>query len=106
MSNIVFEFQAPVGQRINRYGLGVTIMAGPNLWWSLHSRRWLTQEAAQDEGHGYTNTARCRTLKAFKRHIRKHAAALDGCEVCWVNRYVDHGVIARIGALKDLPNDH
>lgn len=94
--SVTFEWEAQNGQRFHRYGCGIQARdaEGRMLWfdgqaWALHF----------DHGRGYSNTAHpARTFKAFKRHLRRHADALSGCEVIWVNRFVGYNCTARVHA--------
>ncbi len=92
---IEFVYDAPPGERMARYGFGVQIDSQPGeyLRWVHKERRWM----AGHHGYACSNTAPCRTLKAFKRHIRRHAKDLAGCKVRWVNRYMGCDVVAVVG---------
>ena len=74
----------PLGSRVMRYGFGVTVMSGEPLWWCRNRRIWTTLE---DNVSGLSSHAECRTVKAFKRHLRRHAKVLAGREVVWAGRY-------------------
>lgn len=85
------EFEAPLGARLHRYYCGITHFAGPNLWWSYEKREWLP--GAECGERGYSNHAPCRTLRAFKRHLRKHPSMIG--KAILVSRYRDHNVYSR-----------
>lgn len=84
MTELIHEL--PLGSRVMRYGFGVK----PNsdtlepLWWCRNRRIWTTLE---DNVSGLSSHAECRTVKAFKRHLRRHAKVLAGREVVWAGRY-------------------
>lgn len=62
------RFQKPKGQRIHRYFIWVT--AKPGLWWVPSIRKWKYSNEIKDVD--CQSCYPCRTVKAFKRHIRKH----------------------------------
>lgn len=76
--------ELPVGSRVMRYGFGVSVMSGEPLWWCRERRIWTDLD---DNVSGLANEAPCRTVKAFKRHLRRHAAVLDGRKVVWTGRF-------------------
>ena len=82
-------FEAPRGQRINNGFIGVTIFDGRDLWWDYARRKWVPlNETAGRAG----SISPCRTLRAFQRHLRKHADALCGREVVLVSRFAGHNI--------------
>lgn len=99
------KFEAPKRERVHRYGNSITVINTEHryLWWSHEERRWVTEEERKasyetskvDLSHS-SHCGRVRTLKAFKRHLRKHAEELRGAEVLWVNRYVGHNVSVQL----------
>lgn len=70
-------YDAPLGQRMNRYGIGVSTSLA--LWWNETSRRFVPISEAQKRGEHFSSHAPCRTVRAFRRivrqnpHIRGHA---------------------------------
>jgi hypothetical protein len=86
-----FIFEAPTRSRFHRYGMGVTTFEG--LWWSFDQRKWVRD--TNGEG-GHSTHAPCRTFRAFKRHIRKHAAELYGVNVILTNRFRGHQISTHI----------
>jgi hypothetical protein len=42
----------------------------------------------------YSNTARCRSFKAFKRHLRKHPELKEAGEIVLSSRYIGHNITA------------
>ena len=96
---IELVFDAPKGTRIHNRFFGVAVFAdegGP--WWHDETRRWGPFNSA----NGVRSThAPCRTLKAFKRHLRKHWRDLSGCEVVLHSRFVGHDVRAFVPNVKE-----
>jgi len=85
------RFEAPKGTRLHRYFWGVTITdSGTNLWWNHDLRKWEPLSAHPQDAYG--THAPCRTLRAFKRMLRKFPE-LEG-KVCLVNRYIGYDVYA------------
>jgi hypothetical protein len=82
----VLEFEAPKGTRCHRYFDSVTCMCANSLWWSDEDKKWVPLEDIKDSGS--SNCGPVRTLKAFKRHLRKHPE-LKGRRVTLASRY--HG---------------
>jgi hypothetical protein len=79
--------ELPLGSRVMRYGFGVQPgYSGTQepLWWCRERRIWTSLE---DNVSGLSSHAECRTVKAFKRHLRRHAKVLAGREVVWVGMY-------------------
>ena len=62
------RYEAPRGQRIKGHGFcGIQLRRddkGESLWWDGFA--WVSLELGQ------TNTAPCRTVRAFRRHLRKN----------------------------------
>lgn len=80
------NFEAPVGTRFHRYFIWVNIDTDDNLWWNTTKRVW----EPMTEEYDYSNCAPCKTLKAFKRMLRKHPNIVG--KAVLVNRYVGHDV--------------
>jgi hypothetical protein len=105
----VFEFEAPAGTRIlGRDFFGINVgWASPcpdeeTLWWIDDRRRWATEaeiDADRQAGrrYGLSSCAPCRSFKAFRRHVRKHAE-LAGRRAVLVSRWVGNNVIAHIAS--------
>lgn len=92
-------FQAGWGQRIlNSRFMGITTFTldkdQPPLWWCYETRRWVT--STLDIKQGGSTRAPCRSYKAFKRHLKKHVAELEGYEVILVHRFEDYDITARV----------
>jgi len=85
-------FDAPAGARVHRCFHGVEVPPGegkPALWWSYADRRWVQEPKGPASSH-----APCRTLSAFRRHLRRHAGELAGRKVILASRFVGHDVTA------------
>ena len=80
----VLVHDLPVGSRVMRYGFGVSVMDGGSHWWCGERRIWTDLD---DNKNGLSNCAPCRTVKAFKRHLRRHADVLSGHLVVWCGRF-------------------
>ena len=92
-----FEFDAPVGTRIlsSRF-MGITHYSLADLWWSEHFQKWMPiKDALTDNDGGASNTAECRSFKAFKRHLRKHPELRDAGEVTLVSRFIGYSITAK-----------
>jgi hypothetical protein len=92
-----FEFEADANRlpRMHRYFIAVSVdwpTGYDSLWWHHEIRRWLPTT----EGGGCSNQADCRTFKAFKRHLRRHAAALKGRKVTLVSRFVGYDITVQL----------
>jgi len=96
-----FTFQAPVGSRILRQSHSVTTFSRPDkpdfnhaVWWSRDLRRWVDSEERAALYLPFSTHAKCRSLKAFKRHLRKHEAILKHYRVILVSRFKNHDIVA------------
>ena len=85
-------FDAPRGHRLHRYFIGVTIdfESSLNLWWYPKMREWAP--SAEYPNEAMSTHAKCRTLKAYKRMLRKHPVLVGRSRLC--NRYVGYDVIS------------
>lgn len=80
----MIEFEAPAGTRVLRrhfFGIQTT----DDLWWCYKTRRWVENL----EGACGTNTAPCKSYKAFLRHINKHP---ELTQATLVSRFVGHAI--------------
>lgn len=84
----VFEWEAPKGDRINRYFIWIKTW-GENCWIKGYPGNWNNSA----EG-GSSDCHVCNTFKSFVRHLRKHPE-LRGQEVILVNRYIGYNVTAK-----------
>ena len=81
----MIEFEAPAGTRIlGRQFLG--IQTKDDLLWCYEQRKWVGYGELKGRG---TNTAPCRSYKAFLRHIRKHP---NLTQATLYSRYVGHAI--------------
>ncbi len=85
MQRLVMHFEAPKGERVHRYFWAVTLteITEDNLWWNTKLGKWEPYQANKD--HGYSTHAPCKTLKAFKRMLRKYPEIIGRCVL--VNKY-------------------
>ena len=84
----VFKYEAPLGCRIDRGWFGVTVQG---LWHNHTMNIWqggLDKECA----HG-THGTRPKSVKAFKRYLRKHPE-LKGFNVVFCSRYYNQDIEA------------
>ena len=86
------HFEAPMGLRILRSRfIGITTytrdFGAPFLWWD--GNRWVDRAVS-----GSSNFARCRSYKAFLRHLDRRYEELKGYEVVLVSRYIGHNITA------------
>ena len=93
-----FEFEAPVQTRILRnHFFGIQHYGKDGMvdkWFANVQKKWLAPSAI-DSSEGYSNTANCRSFKAFKRHLRKNPELQECSPVVLVSRFADHSIIAR-----------
>ena len=87
-------FEAPLGQRLlNTYIDSITSRRKtdeqPFLWWCYKTRQWVDDVKKLPQG-GSTNV-RCRSYKAFLRHLKKHPE-LKGYQVILMNRYIGYNI--------------
>mgnify|MGYP000037865079 CR=1 FL=1 len=85
MQRIAMRFEAPKGERVHRYFWAVTLTETieDDLWWNTTLCKW--EPYLTNKGHGYSTHAPCKTLKAFKRMLRKYPEIVGRCVL--VNRY-------------------
>lgn len=86
-----FEMDKPY--RLHRYFLGVRVN---NHWWFHDSKRWVPDNLVEiihnTTGEGFSSHAPCKTLRAFRRMLRKHPNIRGRAEL--VSRYVGYNVFA------------
>lgn len=88
MNDLIFE--AEKRKRLMHRFCGITVVDGGHLWWSCAERKWVASPA---RGKGAMSShAPCRTVKAFRRHIRKHVEELQGHRVTLCSRWIGHDV--------------
>lgn len=86
-------FEAPIGTRILRRSMYVTVFG--DIWWSYKLKRWVSDEYRRSNRGHYSTHARCRSYKAFLRHLRRHEAILKDHEVILENRFKGHQITAK-----------
>ena len=80
------KYEAKVNTRINYRFMGITTFEDG--WWFDHNiRRWSKNPKAGKEGYGSHQP--CRTMKAFRRKLKK---APKGVEFILVSRWVGHNI--------------
>lgn len=92
----ILTFEAPRNQAVHRYFYGCTVRdrQEPSLWWVDALNRFVAVDDPILENHWHcSNSKPIRTLKAFKRFLRKHPE-LRGRAVRLVNRYLGYDVTA------------
>lgn len=69
-----YERQKPY--RLKRYFVGIFALfdeKGNSYWYNYDLKRWEYDTEAQWEKYSYSNLfGPCKTVRAFKRHLRKH----------------------------------
>jgi len=95
-AEIELQFDAPKGSRVHNRFLGVQIFTDTPLWWGEKDRKWGLFVGRTGD---LSSHATCRTVKAFKRHLRKHRHDLAGCEVMLCSRFIGHHVRAFVPPL-------
>ena len=87
----LIAYDALVGERVNRYFFGITTF--DDLWYCKDLDKWVSIDKVPDES-GCSNYKHCRTIKAFKRNLRKHPELQASGEVRLVSRYMGLNVTA------------
>jgi hypothetical protein len=79
------RFEAPVGERLHRYFWAVTLTepTEDDLWWNETLRKW--EPLHLNPTHYHSTHALCKTLRAFKRMLRKYPQIVGKC--CLVSNY-------------------
>lgn len=91
MPNYNLKFESPKGKRLGRYYVWVVLTSKDSVgfWYDKNARRW----TEKPEGP-YSSAMRCRTLRAFKRWLRKNPDLWKYRPVL-VNRYKGHDIEAQ-----------
>lgn len=63
------RFDKPKGQRLHKRFYGVFVK---RMWRVPAANMWMENIGGIEDYHMASNMCRCKTLKAFKRHLRKH----------------------------------
>ena len=82
-----YTFDKPKGQRLHKRFIWITNFDG--LWWSYKHRQWYQDTPPSGD---YSTCCRCRSLKAFKRHLRKHPEIRG--KAILVSRFIGYNVYA------------
>lgn len=64
------RFEQQKGMRFHSQFLWI-IVRGAGLWWSEERHKWINS-ADRENGESLSTACRCRSLRAFRRHLRKH----------------------------------
>jgi hypothetical protein len=81
------KYEKPKGQRFKRYFLHVQVK-DPAMWWDCTNRIWVRDP---DLSRGdFSNSAPCRTVRAFRRMLRKNPCIKK--QAWLVNRYIGFDV--------------
>lgn len=64
------RFEQTKGRRFHKQFSWITNHAG--LWWVPCVKKWLSSEEIPKDHTGYGSCYSCKTLRAFRRHLRKH----------------------------------
>ena len=83
------RFDKPKGQRLNRYFFGVCVVG---MWWVPSVNKWVEDINEVDDYHGASTFFDCKTMRAFKRHLRKNPE-IKGLATLR-SRYIGHDVYA------------
>jgi hypothetical protein len=84
------RYDRPKGQRMKRYFCGITNFSG--MWWLNESKYWEYEVNDIPEKESYGTHAPCRTLRAFRRHLRQHPEIKGKAVLC--SRFIGHDVYA------------
>lgn len=82
------QYEKPKGSRLKRYFLD--IHTDQNYWYNCDLRRWEHQNEVEWGKHIYSNCASCKTVRAFRRHLRKNPEMKGKLRL--VNRYIGYDV--------------
>lgn len=81
------KFDKPKGQRLHSRFMWIYIDL--DLWWSYKDRKWVKSEE-MDRAQFYSSGAPCRTLRAFRSHLRKHPEIKGHATL--VNRFAGYDI--------------
>ena len=84
------KFDKPKGQRIKRGFYSVEIEE-VDWWWEEDSRTW---KRIADAIPPFVSNSPCKTVKAFRRHVRKHKKYMGQVTFRLVSAYVGYDVYA------------
>jgi len=91
-SDANMRFETASGGRFHRYFWAVTLTDSTedDLWWNEDLFIW--EPIHLNPSHAHSTHASCKTLRAFKRMLRKNPSIIGRC--CLVNNYQGHNVYA------------
>lgn len=82
------RFDKPKGQRLHKHFWGITTTTV--MWWSVDDNKWIDDIP---DNHGTLSTNKpCKTLRAFRRHLRKHPEIRG--KAILVSKFVGYDVYA------------
>lgn len=84
------QFVKQKGQRIHYGFYGVSVENSDKCWWCCN--QWMSIEDAIATKRGYSNFAKVKTLRAFRRHLRKYGS--KGVMYILASRFTGYGVAA------------
>ncbi len=84
------QFEKAKGQRLHSRFFGVSVEQSDKCWWC--NNRWMTIEEANATKKEFSNFAKVRTLRAFRRHLRKYGT--KGIKYTLTSNYVGFNVTA------------
>lgn len=61
------HFDRPKGLRLHKRFFGVNVKG---MWWSVDTKEWVYEH--DERSTLYCSSAQCNSVKAFRRHLRKH----------------------------------
>lgn len=85
-----FRYVAPKGKRIHRYFTSITA-TGHSLWWCYKQKQFVEYQKLQ--GAGSTHYRQVRTLKAFRRFLRKNPEMVG--KAVLVNKYAGYDIYSK-----------
>lgn len=85
------KFDKPRGQRVMRRFHGIEIVDGNDCWWDETNKKW--DDISNIRG-SCSNFFPCKTVRAFKRHIRKHSSYMGKGRFRLASMYVGYDVCA------------
>lgn len=84
INRYTLSYQAPPGGRLHRYFMWVSVLG---MCWNSKTKQWVESTEEWD-----STCLDCRTLRAFKKVLRKHPQIIGRATL--VNRYVGFDVKA------------
>ena len=91
MDESTFKFEAPSGTRLHRYFYGIEVQG---MWWSYEDKKWGGADVLSNGN--CSSSAPCKTLAAFKSHVRRHKADISGHQARLLNRFRDYDITTQV----------